>query len=195
MIGPVNQAFAMQMINASTGTAATADFSCGDASGNAGFIEFQCVNSVAQETNGVAGLAVNIGSSSAIPVQLCTNDTVRATIDGNTGAFTFTAVPTVNGNAMAPNAVASKAANTNRNTTTTLAADPDLQKTLPAGIYALQMYLQPQALAGGGGGFKFTLANSTGTMTGAYAYVGGIAGAFVDSVGQSGLNGVATFAS
>jgi hypothetical protein len=192
-LGNVNQSVAWQIVNANLGTTAAADFSCGDASGNAAFMEFQCINSIAQETGGVAGLAVNIGSSSPIPVQLCTNDTVRATIDGVTGVWNFVSAPQINGNPVSGNFLASKAANTNRASTTAVAADPNLAVTLPAGIYALKMYVQPQALAGAGGGFKFTLGNTSGAMTGTYAYTGGIIGAFVSSVGQTGLNGVTSF--
>lgn len=89
--------------------------------------------------------------------------------------------------------VASKATNTTRGSTTTLAADPALVATLATGIYAISMYIQPLAAAGGGGGFKFNF-SSTGSMSGNYAYTGGIVGAFSDSVGQSGLTGVTTFA-
>jgi hypothetical protein len=98
------------------------------------------------------------------------------------------------GGTIASNLVASKAANTNRNTVTAVAADPDLAfASLATGIYALQAYIQCQSSAGGGGGLKLTLGNSSGTMTGSYAYVGGIAGAFVDAVGQSQLNGLTAF--
>lgn len=86
--GSVNQAIAQQTINTSTGNQATATLSLGDASGNAAFMEFQCINSVAQETGGVAGLAGNLGTSSAIPFQICTNDTVRMTFSGAAQAIT-----------------------------------------------------------------------------------------------------------
>jgi hypothetical protein len=90
--------------------------------------------------------------------------------------------------------VTSKPTNQSVASSITLAADANLVQALQVGIYALKMYVQIQQTAGGGGGFRFTLASSSGTMTGTYAYVGGIVGAFVDSVGQSGLAGVTTFA-
>jgi hypothetical protein len=101
VVGNVNQSLSHQMINANTGTSAASSFSCGDASNNAAFMEFQGINSTAQEVGGVAGLAVNMGSSSNIPLQICTNDTVRITLSG-AGAMGFyggspVAKPTVSG--------------------------------------------------------------------------------------------------
>ena len=96
--GNVNQSLALQLVNPNAGNHAGADFSCGDASGNAAFMEFQGAGSIAEEGGGVSGLAVNIGSSSAIPLQICTNDTVRATVNGTTGAWSFVTAISTTGN-------------------------------------------------------------------------------------------------
>jgi hypothetical protein len=96
--GNVNQALAVQLVNPNTGNHAGADFTCGDASGNAGFLNYQGVNAVATVTGGIAGFAVNVGSFGPIPLQICTNNTVRAGVNGTTGAWTFTSAVGLNGN-------------------------------------------------------------------------------------------------
>jgi hypothetical protein len=96
--GNVNQGLSVQLVNASTGNHAGADFFCGDASGNSAFLAYQGVNATATQTGGVAGFAVSVGSSSAIPLQISTNNTVRAGVNGTTGAWTFVSAVGMNGN-------------------------------------------------------------------------------------------------
>lgn len=171
-----------------------AGFTAGGGSGTDNIQFFMTNPNWAANGLGIAGLpagqcgvvAAIPGTNGAFPLALVTNNTVRVLIAAN-------GTVTIPGGVQVGNAVASKAASTLRNTTTTLAADPDLVFPLLAGIYAIKMYVQPQASAGGNGGFKFNF-SSTGTMTGTYGYTGGVVGAFVSAVGQSVLTGVSTFA-
>jgi hypothetical protein len=94
--GNANQSIAITALNPNTGTHAGATMAVGDNT-NFGFIELQGVNSIAEEAGGVAGSAVNMGSSTAIPLQICTNDTVRATVDGTSGTWSFTTSFGING--------------------------------------------------------------------------------------------------
>jgi hypothetical protein len=85
---PTTGSVVTETIITSNTTSSTAIVDVSDGT-NFGFMELQTSNvTPALETGGVTGSAVNMGSSSNIPLQICTNDTVRILIAG-TGAVTI----------------------------------------------------------------------------------------------------------
>jgi len=86
--GSTNQSLVVSLTNVSTGTAATSQYRLGDGTALA-TLELQNVNAISTITGGVNGGAINVGGTTAVPMQLVTNHIVRATIDGTTGFLTL----------------------------------------------------------------------------------------------------------
>lgn len=82
--GNVNQALIHKLSNNSTGTSAGLQYQLGDGTNFAGF-GLQGINTAVGLTGGATGSAVNVGASTAIPLQLFTSNTVRETIFGDGG--------------------------------------------------------------------------------------------------------------
>lgn len=97
LVQNTNQAAAFQIVNNNTGSHGSSTVSLTDTVDSA-FLEYQNVNFISDITGGVNGRALSVGGTGAIPLQICTNHTVRCTVDGTTGAFTFTAGISTAGN-------------------------------------------------------------------------------------------------
>jgi hypothetical protein len=96
--GNVNQTLNFGLSNNSTGNAAATQYALTDGTARVA-LAMQNVNCISSITGGVNGRALTIGGANvAFPLELFTNNIVRATIDGTTGNLTLTASLSAAGN-------------------------------------------------------------------------------------------------
>lgn len=101
----------------------------------------------------IAGNA-NIGGNAVITGNASVTGTLTA------GATTLSSLTLTGGSTVPPIITKVKASNTTRSSTTTAAADPDLQTALTAGTYAFELWITDSNGATSPGGLKGTIAYS-----------------------------------
>jgi len=192
-----------------TGNAGRVTISSGD--GNAALFVSGSGRTSTIVTGGPTGAQAVLRTLGAYPLILGTNNTARATLS-SAGVLDLTADPTVNGDTITPTLCATtggctvnslaagksiilaKGSTTNRASTTTLAADPDLVITFGAGAagnYAFEFCLKFTNTTTTAQGYKFSFDRASGSSVGGYTGVASVGAATAQAfIG----NGLASFA-
>lgn len=146
-------------------------------------------------TGGPTGEQTFIGNNGTVPISIATNNTERIRIAGDGASINLRATDIqLNGQTIL-SLQAIKAATTGRNTTTTLADDPDLTIAIPvAGTYEIRMLLLMTGATAAAQGFKYQLVYTGTAGTIGYYTIGSINGAASTPLAAAGAFNVATHA-